>query len=88
LASEVQKYVEINANDDETPIEFVKKNSPLLIGVLVHIYAKDLEKSNNKNKRELGIGFWRSQQSAEHGYCVIWDFFVWAYVQSGIWVFA
>ena len=44
------------------PIEFVKKNSPLLIDVLVHIYAKDLEKSNNKNKRKLGIGFWRSQQ--------------------------
>ena len=40
-----------NPNDDETPIEFVKKNLPLLIGVLVHIYAKDLEKSNNKNKR-------------------------------------
>jgi hypothetical protein len=63
LAGEVQKYAEINANDDETPIEFVKKNSPLLKGFLVHIYAKDLEKSNSRNKRKLGIGFWRSQQS-------------------------
>ena len=51
LAGEVQKYAD-NADDDETPIEFVKKNLPLLKGFLAHVYAKDLENSNNKNKYE------------------------------------